>query len=1013
MNAKLKLLILALACTASGMLHASSSSLVSGFGTGDIGEDGWKADDVRDSTGANLIGENYTHAPAGAWNEGDDALIANQIFWRTLDGSRGGLGGVSFTGTDAVGGKSTLSIIEPGDTGFGAVSDLLDEYFRAEYRFKKETALTPGVGFKIGIQSTAWGIDAGQSQEGFSAIRSGEPVWDLLLVYDPSINGAGAGTEDFFTQRIDYENGIWNLFAQASNGNWIEIAGSNPPGVGTQNAKTLAGWAEDEVWGQYLFGEDAVVMSVQFGMGSGNEGATAVLDYTMVSFLNDGMTIHFIDENHTIWTGSEDINFLNPANWSNGLPDSDTNAIIDSGIAFDPLTGDIDTRSFAVLSDYALLDLNSNVLTLHNGGHLFVDGAGSLFLSNGTVIGQMAEVTGWLLLEDVNMTLSADSTTDTVIRVYEDGYFQVGAGTELNVVSGQTNIGSICGCATFVIDGGIVRFGTSTENPGGDFARVIVGGNGDMGNLYLFDDGEMVIGNPDSGADSYGSLRVGLGEYSEGLFVQAGGYLNMRHAGSFSIGQDGAYGAWMMSGGVADLGTDRVLFFHIGRGENGDGAMWLSGDGVVNFGLADPGEALNWGQIWVASLHESAIGEIYQLEESVLNIRGELFLGGAGQGIYTMYDCSELNFLATPSNTNTALVVGFENQGGQGIFYQEGGTVNFAQGVRMGIGTDSSYSLGDGTLNIGGENAIHGSGVFNLDGGTLRVVHEDLTTSIDVLVTQGFTASTIDTNGFDATFTKGIIGYGAIVKTGEGALNAPSIVVDELEVQEGQVNVSLLGVPVLLLTGGELNADTIELDDASQSVIENAHLHVATSITANDGVLILGQNSVLGGNATIQPEVYVSAFAAIAPGNSAGILTFEDGVYFDGGSIYSWFLGANSDIDPGVNFDQIVVTGGDLVFADCSAVDLNFGDDVDFSDSFWGEDRLFAISSFLSPGELFFGDVDLIGDTSYLPFGAFSLVAMEDGVYLEWTAVPEPQVYALLAGVAALLLAWHRKRRLS
>lgn len=247
---------------ATGSLLATSS-VVDGFGVGGVGENGWKADDVRDSSGTNLIGVGFTHAPASAPVVGDDALIGDQIYWRNLVGSRGGLGGVSLTGTPNAGGKSTLSAIQTTPGGFGAAGDLLGVDFGAAYRFKKEVASTPGVGFKIGIQSTAWGTGAGESQESFAAVRSGEPVWDLILVYEPSNNGAGASSDTFFSQDIGYQTGVWNLFGQASNGNWVGIAGENPPGVSSLESRTLEEWANHPVWGEYLFGAGAVVTNGQ------------------------------------------------------------------------------------------------------------------------------------------------------------------------------------------------------------------------------------------------------------------------------------------------------------------------------------------------------------------------------------------------------------------------------------------------------------------------------------------------------------------------------------------------------------------------------------------------------------------------------------------------------------------------------------------------------------------------------------------------------------------------------
>ncbi len=990
--------------------HAAvaTPSVVDGFGSGGVGESGWKADDVRDSGGNNLIGVDFTHAPASAPVAGDDALIGNQIHWQNLVGTRGGLGGVSLTGTPNAGGKSTLSAIQTTAGGFGEAATVLGEDFAGTYRFKKEVASTPGIGFKIGIQSTAWGTDAGQSQNNFSAVRSGEPVWDLILVYEPSNNGAGAEEDRFFTQEMDYSTGVWNLFGQASNGNWEAIAGENPPGVSSLEARTLEEWAAHEVWGEYLFGDGAVVTNVQYGVGSGNAGSTSVLDYASVSFLNDGGTIYFADAANTVWTAADNTVFTNGANWTDGAPDADTNVIIDSAVSFTPLTTDIDTRSLAVLAEETDLDLGGQLLTLHNGGHLFAADDSTLNLSNGSVVGEVLEAGGEINLSGVNMALTAANSSSPAILVIDSGTLNVGSGTVLDVVSGRTYIGdSDCGCPLLqVADGGIARFGTDTNNPTGDFARVVVGGDA-FGQLSLAEGGEIVIGNPDSG-DGYGSLRVGLGQNSGGIFAQTGGHLDMSNAGSFAVGQDGAEGIWLMSGGTADLGTERVLFVHVGRGSGSFGAVWIEGDSVINFGLDDPGEAANWGQFRVGSISPDAVGEILQSGNSVVNINGEFFLGSVGTGTYELVGDAELNFLGTPSNTNTGLALGFAD--GTGTFFQSGGTVNFAADVRLGIADGSVYTLEGGTLNVGGVNGIQGAGLFELGGGTLRVNHADLTSAVEFVAVDGAT-STIDTNSWNATFSNGISGDGSIDKVGFGTLTAPSIEVDQLRLVEGGLDVEVLGVPVLLLEGGQVNTDTITLGDASQSTIEDTLLNVSTAINSTSGTLTFGTASFLTGNATVQPTTIFTALSGVSPGNSVGLITFENGVTFEVDSIYSWFLNSNTNVGPGTNFDQIVVTGGDLTFDDGSQVDLNFGVDVDFSDSFWTEDRSFVIALLDSEGALSLGLVDLVGDSGYLPFGSFALSSDDDSVYLDWTAIPEPHTYALIFSLSVFLIVAVRRVR--
>ncbi|MBK6929505.1 MAG: hypothetical protein IPH12_01075 [Saprospirales bacterium] len=99
--------------------------------------------------------------------------------------------------------------------------------FTAEYRWYMEPNPTSRtVAFRLGIQSAQWAA----SQTSFTAIRSGEQTWDLILVNVM----AGAVPNAWNTVNVDKDNGLWYLYGQAGNGNWVGIAGSAPPGGSTQ-----------------------------------------------------------------------------------------------------------------------------------------------------------------------------------------------------------------------------------------------------------------------------------------------------------------------------------------------------------------------------------------------------------------------------------------------------------------------------------------------------------------------------------------------------------------------------------------------------------------------------------------------------------------------------------------------------------------------------------------------------------------------------------------------------------
>src|SRR5690606_4442958 len=137
-----------------------------------------------DASGNDLVGSVLTHAgkPGQAATAADDVAISQQLKI-VVPGPAGSTygGAVQIDGTTANDGKSTISVIDTNE-GFADASVLLDSSFFAEYEWYGQPNPTPRtLAFRIGIQSTDWA----NSQAGFTASRSGESSWDLILVHLP------------------------------------------------------------------------------------------------------------------------------------------------------------------------------------------------------------------------------------------------------------------------------------------------------------------------------------------------------------------------------------------------------------------------------------------------------------------------------------------------------------------------------------------------------------------------------------------------------------------------------------------------------------------------------------------------------------------------------------------------------------------------------------------------------------------------------------------------------------
>jgi hypothetical protein len=265
------------------MCCIASTSFATTVTVGHFGDQGWKSDDTRTATGINLVGINNTHAgkPGQTPTAADDVSIASQI--QFVDGPSGSTygGAVSINGTNSNNGKSNISVISP-VTGFDAGSNLLTTFTATYQWYGQPNPLTRTLVFKLGIQSTSWGTDSGQSQNGFTATRSGESVWDLLLVHLP----ASASDYAWSTVHLDHDSGTWSLCLQEDN-TFFPVS---------NDTKTLDDWNADPTFGPLLFGTGAKVSSIQFGLGSYRKQSIAYVDYLQTNLLNGGDVVNFVPE---------------------------------------------------------------------------------------------------------------------------------------------------------------------------------------------------------------------------------------------------------------------------------------------------------------------------------------------------------------------------------------------------------------------------------------------------------------------------------------------------------------------------------------------------------------------------------------------------------------------------------------------------------------------------------------------------------------------------------------------
>ena len=154
--------------------------------------------------------------------------------------------------------------------------------------------------------------------------------------------------------------------------------------------------------------------------------------------------------------------------------------------------------------------------------------------------------------------------------------------------------------------------------------------------------------------------------------------------------------------------------------------------------------------------------------------------------------------------------------------------------------------------------------------------------------------------------------------------------------------------------------------------------------------------------------------------SSPGIQTFTNGLTYDSTAILEWELIGNTLGTAGTDFDQVVLTAGDLTIDSSAEIDLVMNraeSTVDWSDSFWDSVRSWLVVDFQSAGTSsgVFGPGTLSADSlgqslsSVRSDASFSVSRNEDDIQLDYVAVPEPAFLVLFGLTGSSLLLLYRR----
>jgi fibronectin-binding autotransporter adhesin len=335
-------------------------------------------------------------------------------------------------------------------------------------------------------------------------------------------------------------------------------------------------------------------------------------------------------------------------------------------------------------------------------------------------------------------------------------------------------------------------------------------------------------------------------------------------------------------------------------------------------------------------------------------------------------------------------------------------TLTSAASSYTGTTTINQGVLAVSTLANGGSNSTIGASSNStsnlvLGGGTLRYTGGNVSTDRNFTLTAA-TSSTID------------VSTGATNLTMSGASASTS------------GNLTKAGTGTLTLTAANLHtgitfvsAGTLVLS-GSGSVASSSVIRVASGAALTASSLQIQSGQRLENKGTFTGALTALSGSTYAPGNSPGIATQAGNLTLNTGSTFEWELIGNTSSVAGTNFDQTNFTSGGLTIQTgvTSNLVFNAGSTVDWNNSFWASNQqwlVFTGASSLSNVSGFFTTISVGNDStgaslaSSIRAGSTFAFSNPSGneVYLNYTAVPEPTTWALLA-VGLITVAILRRR---